>query len=133
MSRNRVHGELLVDNKSIWFCTRMSEWHPNIQNNYKFEVPVLLAVALSMREKMPIIAGMYAYADINWWAKDNPKNVTGAGFIENISLSNTQDCDIIRQAYKLQPYIEGQQNIPLAFNCKYNHKIELPLSINPAK
>ena len=122
MSRNRVHGELLVDNKSIWFCTRMSEW----------EVPLLLAVALSMREKMPIIAGMYAYAEINWWAKDNPKNATGAGFIENISLSTTQDCDTIRDAYKLQPYIEGQP-IPLAYNCKYNHKIELPLSINPAK
>lgn len=75
---------------------------------------------------MPIIAGMYAYADINWWDKNNPKNVTGAGFLENISLASQQDCDIIQQAYKIAPYTGAEgQRLLLAIDCKYNIKIEL--------
>ncbi len=68
----------------------------------------------------------------SWLAKNNPKNVTGASFIENISLSTTQDCDTIRHAYKLQPYIEGLP-IPLAYDCKYNYKIEIPVPVNTEK
>jgi len=119
MSRNRVHGELLVNKTQVLFAVRESG-HPNIQNNYNFIVPIELVLKIVNQEGMPIIAGMYAYAEINWWDKDNPKNVTGAGFIVNISLSSDQDCNIIQHAYKLCPVTEERL---IAINCRYNFKI----------
>lgn len=119
MSRNQVFGELLVNKTQVHFRVR-EQGHPNIPNNYDYLVPTVQIVYIINKEGMPIISGMNAYAEINWWKKDDPRNVTGAGFIESIRLSRNQDCDIIRYAYQLCPVNEERL---IAINPKYNFKI----------